>query len=93
MRGLLGQQSLEPGCGLWLNPCSSVHTVGMQFPIDVIGLNSRMQVVKLWPGLPAWRCTWPRPGISSVVELPLGDIARCSLFVGDEVVVCKSADV
>ena len=92
MCGMLGQQSLHPGCGIWLNPCSGVHTIGMLFPIDVVGLNSRMQVVKLWPGLPAWRCTWPRLGVSSVVELPSGEISRLSLRVGDEIVVCKNAD-
>ncbi len=33
--GLLSTKSLQPGHGLIINPCRSVHTCGMKFPIDV----------------------------------------------------------
>ena len=35
-KGLLGRKGLAPGGGLWIVPCESVHTIGMQFPIDLI---------------------------------------------------------
>jgi uncharacterized membrane protein (UPF0127 family) len=31
--GLMGRRHLAPGEGLLLEPCSSVHTLGMRFPI------------------------------------------------------------
>lgn len=37
-RGLLGQSTLEPGTGLLLRPCPSIHMFGMKFPLDVIFL-------------------------------------------------------
>jgi uncharacterized membrane protein (UPF0127 family) len=38
-RGLLGREGLVPGEGLVIEPCGSVHTVGMAFPIDVLHLD------------------------------------------------------
>ena len=39
MVGLLGQNEIDTGGGLWIKPSSGVHTIGMKFPIDVIGLD------------------------------------------------------
>jgi hypothetical protein len=40
MFGLLGRRGLNAGEGLWIKPSFGVHTVGMRFPIDAIGLAS-----------------------------------------------------
>ena len=51
MFGLLGRRGLSTGEGLWIKPSSGVHTFGMMFAIDVIGLDKNLRVVKLWPRL------------------------------------------
>ena len=85
MRGLLGRKSLAPGEGLWIRPSSGVHTFGMQFPIDVIGLDASMTVVKLWQELRPQRMTALNLRTRSVLELPAGLIAQTGVKVGDKI--------
>src|SRR3974377_192414 len=49
--GLLGTKSLEPGCGLLIEPSSGIHTFGMRFPIDVVSLDAQMRVLGPWATL------------------------------------------
>ena len=46
-KGLLGRAGLEPGEGLWISPCESVHTFFMKFPIDLVYLDRNHQVKKV----------------------------------------------
>ena len=84
MWGLLGRRSLASGEGLWIRPSSGVHTVGMAFPIDVVGLDKSNRVLKLWPELPPFRVTSVSWAMFSVIELPAGQIAATSVQVGDQ---------
>lgn len=81
--GLLGRRGLNAGGGLWIKPSSGVHTLGMKFAIDVVGLDKQMRVVKLWPELVPFRVTSVSLQISSVIELAAGRIRECSIEVGD----------
>ena len=54
--GLLGRRGFETTDGLLLRPSSSVHTVGMQFSIDVIALDRERRVVALRRELRAAAC-------------------------------------
>ena len=83
MIGLLGRRRLSPGEGLWIRPSSGVHTVGMRFPIDVIGLDKHQRVIKLWKHLRPYRVTSVSAALRSVVELPSGRIAECEIELGD----------
>lgn len=81
-RGLLGRANLPAGEGLWLNPCSSIHTHEMQFPIDVVFLDLHAKVVQIHPKV--------KPGhqvrsfsAQSVLELPVGTIGTSQTQVGD----------
>jgi len=47
LRGLLGRKGLDPGTGMLLHPCGSVHTFGMQFPIDVVYLAADWRIVRI----------------------------------------------
>ena len=82
--GLLGRSSLATGEGLWISPSSGVHTFGMTFAIDVVGLDDGLQVVKLWPTLQPNRLTPLTFAVRSVLELPEGQIARQSIRLGDK---------
>ena len=82
-KGLLGRTGLEAGAGLWIKPCNGVHMFGMKFPIDVIGLNGKREVIKLWPNLKPWRMSPISLRLRSVIELPAGRIAECGVQLGD----------
>ena len=81
--GLAGRRRLDAGCGLLIKPSSGVHTFGMRFPIDVIALDRKLQVVKLWHQLPPFRVTSINLKTHNVLELPPGTISKCGVEVGD----------
>ncbi len=86
-RGLLGTRSLKDGQGILLNPCNSVHMVGMLYPIDIIYLDVNNRIIKLVENLqPFWgiSCCW---AAKSVLEVPAGTIKKYCWHMGDY--LCK----
>jgi len=81
--GLLGRRSLNAGQGLWIKPSSGVHTMGMMFPIDVVGLDRKGTVLKIWKDLVPFRVTSVSLKMHSVIELKAGQIAESGTHVGD----------
>lgn len=83
-KGLLGREHLEGA--IVLTPCRWVHTLGMQFAIDVAFLDDDGTVVKTMQmqrhriGVPVWSA-------SLVIEAEAGAFARWGLRVGDVVEV------
>ncbi len=77
-RGLLGRPPPGKDEGLLIRPCSSVHTFGMRYPIDLVWLDRQGRILDLVPGLRPGRMTW-RPGASAVLELASGQIERLGL--------------
>ena len=92
MWGLLGRSGLGTGGGLWIAPSSGVHTMGMKFPIDVVGLDRNKRVVKLWHSLVPYRVTSVSMKISSVIELAAGEILRAGIELGDELAVSDASN-
>src|ERR1051326_6300569 len=86
--GLLKHKKLEPGTGLWILPCESVHTFFMKFPIDLVYLDKRRKVKKVRHAVPAWRLSACLTA-HSVLELPAGTVKQSGTAVGDELVVEK----
>lgn len=84
MVGLLRQTGLDAGTGLWITPSSGVHTIGMRFTIDVIGLDKSMTVTRLWKRLVPQRITAVSLKVRSVIELPAGRIEECGVQLGDK---------
>jgi uncharacterized membrane protein (UPF0127 family) len=70
-RGLLGRTQLDPMHALVLARCSSVHTVGMRFPIDVVSFDKEWAVVDV-RRLPPKRVAWPRRRVRNVIETAAG---------------------
>lgn len=86
--GLLKHKCLEPGDGLWIVPCESVHTFFMKFPIDLVYLDKKRKVRKVRHAVPAWRLSACLTA-HSVLELPSGTVERTGTMVGDELAVEK----
>jgi uncharacterized membrane protein (UPF0127 family) len=72
--GLLATPDLADGEGLWLEPCSSVHTWGMQIPIACAFLDAHGRVLRVVDPLPPWRRAAVR-GARAVVEARAGRLA------------------
>lgn len=66
-RGLLGRAELDPTHALVLTRCSSVHTIGMRFPIDVVSFEKDWTVVDVRTLVPG-RIAWPRRRVRNVIE-------------------------
>jgi len=64
-------------------PSSGVHTLGMRFPIDVVGLDKNMRVIKVWHALAPNRVTSVSMKMRSVIELAAGQIRNTRTEVGD----------
>ena len=84
--GLLKHEQLEPGEGLWIVPCESVHTFFMKFPIDLVYLDKRRKVRKVRNAVPPWRISACLRAYS-VLELPAGTVAQSGTKAGDELVI------
>jgi uncharacterized membrane protein (UPF0127 family) len=52
LRGLLGRPRLQAGEGLLIDPCPSVHTIGMGYPLDLVFLDpeNARATLELAPG-------------------------------------------
>jgi uncharacterized membrane protein (UPF0127 family) len=86
--GLMFRRTLEPGRGLWLNPCNGIHMMFMRFSIDAVFLDSNERVRKVYRRLPQWYgVVWFVWGAHSVLELPSGSTADIDLQRGDLVVI------
>jgi uncharacterized membrane protein (UPF0127 family) len=86
--GLLKHERLEPGEGLWIVPCESVHTFFMKFPIDLVYLDKRKKVKKVRHAVPAWRMSACLTA-HSILELPAGTVAETGTVAGDELAFDK----
>jgi len=85
MRGLLGRDGLDQDEALLIEPCSSVHTLGMSFPIDLAFLDRRGQVRKTVRSLRPGRMAGCF-GARSTLEMQSGSIDRLRLEKGDTLI-------
>lgn len=84
-RGLLDHDALGPGEALVIAPCTSIHMVGMSFPIDVLFVNKHRRVIRAIEGMnPGLRFTRIYFTAKQCIELPTGAIAQSRTRVGDE---------
>jgi hypothetical protein len=89
-KGLLGRKGLELGEGLWIVPCSAVHTFGMRFTIDLVYVDRDKRVKKVRTSVPPWHmsvCVTAH----SVVELASGIVCATQTQAGDLLEFSRSA--
>lgn len=71
-RGLLGRPALQPGQGMVIEPCSSVHMWGMSVPLDVVFADAQGTVKHVVADLQPWSMTKVVRGARYAIELPVG---------------------
>lgn len=89
LKGLLGTNRLAEGAALIIKPCSSVHTFGMKYAIDVLFIDKGGRVCKVVHSLTPRRLAWA--GNSSyVIELPSGTLKATNTLENDIIQVFDS---
>ena len=86
-KGLIGHEPLAQGEGMLINPCSSIHTHFMGFPIDVLFVDKEHKVVGVNENLKPWRFGRMFRGVRYVIELPAGTVAATGCEAGDQLQV------
>ncbi len=96
--GLLGTgvEDFVVNRGLWIFPSRGVHTLGMNFPIDVVYLSGEKEgrkfIVHMEHWLKPWRIAPIRLNAQSILELPKGILASTNTKIGDEIVISNIRD-
>ena len=88
--GLLKHSRLDPGDGLWITPCESVHTFFMKFAIDLVYLDRNKKVRKVRHAVPPWRLSACLTA-HSILELPAGTAKETGTARGDELTIDPAA--
>ncbi len=84
LRGLLGTSSLREGDGLILVGEKSIHTLFMNFPIDVIYVDNQQQVIRVAENMVPYRLGPFVFQAAYILETPVGVVAATSTQVGDQ---------
>jgi uncharacterized protein len=83
MRGLLASPPIKQNEGLLITPCSSVHTFGMRYDIDLVFIDKQWTVVKTVKSLKPWRMSASNAAFM-VLELATNSIERLQLANGQQ---------
>ena len=78
MQGLLFRAPLNKDEALLIQPCSSIHTIGMKYNIDTIFLTRDLTIKKIFNNVKPWRCTMSF-GAAMVLEMMAGSAERLGL--------------
>lgn len=84
VKGLLGRDGLDEGCGLLFKGAGSLHTLFMRFPIDIIYTDKQGKVVKTAHAVRPFKLVAAPLRCDCAIELPAGAIAASNTKVGDQ---------
>ncbi|MBM3246498.1 MAG: DUF192 domain-containing protein [Candidatus Omnitrophica bacterium] len=83
MKGLLGRKEFKAGQAIILEPCNSIHTFFMRFPIDVLFVDKNNRVIKVKSSLKPFRLSPIYFNAAFAIELPSGMAEATSTSQGD----------
>jgi len=92
VKGLLGRECLEDGQGLLFKQCSSLHTLFMRFPIDIVFMDKRCKVLKSKANVHPFKLVAAPLRAYYALELPAGSIARSGTKVGDHLAFSEDTE-
>ncbi|MHB1347417.1 MAG: DUF192 domain-containing protein [Candidatus Humimicrobiaceae bacterium] len=76
-------KTLKPGQGFVIRDCSSIHTFWMRYKIDVVFLNEKNEIIKLYESFRQSRITPVISKANCVIEFPETTINNYRLKTGD----------
>jgi uncharacterized membrane protein (UPF0127 family) len=91
-RGLMLSEKLCRDEGLLIEPCSSIHTWFMRFPIDVLYVDRDDVVLRADPEMKPWRFGPVFTGAHWVLELPPGAIRDSETEPGDRLLIHAASE-
>lgn len=68
-RGLMFHSQLPQNYGLWIEPCSSVHTMWMRMPIDIYFISREGSVLEFREQVVPWKTSIPKSRARCVLEI------------------------
>lgn len=80
-RGLRNEPGIAHRRAMLFMRCRSVHTLGMGFPIQALGLDDELRVLRVWVLMPH-RLLLPRPSVRHILECGIDEDVQ----VGDRFV-------
>lgn len=86
LKGLLGRSSIAEDEGLLIEPCNSVHCLGMKFNIGVVFLSKDHQVLHLIEDMPPGKLSPVIKGSKKVLEMHPVRLRQAGLKLGDQLV-------
>ncbi|NSW83225.1 MAG: DUF192 domain-containing protein [Syntrophothermus sp.] len=92
-RGWMGNKTAEFGEALLLDPCRSVHTFWMRFPIDVVFVSADGLVVHVIEKMEPFRFSPVVRRAKLVIELPPGVVSRTGTRAGDRLMLQNSGGI
>lgn len=81
--GLIPRKEILKGESLMIEPCCSVHTFFMRFPIDIIFVDRENKVIALYENVGRNKALPIHPGAKYVIELCAGEISALNVEKGD----------
>ncbi len=86
--GLLTKPALSESQALWIIPCNSIHTIGMNYHLDVVFLNAQKEIIQITENLAPFRMKKHAQSIS-VIEFKSGFIQAHKITVGSQLIFCE----
>ena len=87
--GLMFKKEMKGFDALLIKRCNSIHTFFMCYPIDVLFLDSEMNIVRIYRSLFPWRLTRIVWKSVQVLELKAGTLPE-KIKIGDRLELCTS---
>ncbi|MBY0405706.1 MAG: DUF192 domain-containing protein [Cyanobacteria bacterium] len=83
LMGLMGKPGLPDKTGLWIVPCSDIHSMFMRFEFDAIFIDKEGKVLHLQQKMKPWRFSKLVWKARAVLELNGGVIEATGTEIGD----------
>jgi uncharacterized membrane protein (UPF0127 family) len=82
MQGLLFRKPLKSDEAVLIRPCSSIHTIGMSYPLDIVFIDTQGIVLKAIENLRPMRMAFAMNAYATI-EFYTGEIERLAIKSGD----------
>ena len=87
--GLLRHDAMPEGAALIIAPCNAIHTIRMQFDIDVAFTAKDGKVVKIRHSIPPWRMAAALRAFAAI-EFAAGTLSDADTRSGDTLVLVST---